>query len=599
MVNPNAPSVTITVHAGRNLVAKDKNMLGKKTTSDPYVQIFAHNDSKQQLGKTQTKPRTLGPTWEQSFKIPLDLILREQQKHNGGPNSSLLLVIYDRDLVGSNDAMGSVYVPIDSPSSQKWHTVTNGAKPHFCKNASGELLVSVSIDKPLSIVPGNMIPVQSSQIDVGLAWDADFNLKNAVDLDAACVALDRNGKFLMDETVYYGNLSNRNGSITHSGDERTGESSGDDERISVQLNRIPSNVLALYIILSVATPKKTLEQVRSTRVNIYRKQAAATGAPGHNNGSGSGKPICQFVPSERGPFSTMFLARLARDSTTSDDWMLCPLEVGDPHARDFGSVIPHVKGFTRDLLPNIDIDAGERIAVMRKNGVIRLRDFGTRSLREEFSQTEDVENATFRELSFGLAWDITNGANIDLDASILCLGADYSLKDQVFFNRKTSDDGAIQHSGDERSGASAGDDETIRLKLSDIDPSILYLGITINSYSGQELDDVSRASCHLYDTAAKRDIMTYTLTNAQELDKYTALLVGCLYRTSGNSVDWMMRLISEPGHGKLAKDLLGQFQNFLRNNPPPEPEVVIEPEIDLSYTMPAFKPIKEDEDIVL
>lgn len=73
--------------------------------------------------------------------------------------------------------------------------------------------------------------------------------------------------------------------------------------------------------------------------------------------------------------------------------------------RDFCSLSPEIKGYTRDLVPNIQIDPHERVAVMRKGGTITVRDY---------LPNHQLPNW----LTFGLAWDVTNGVNIDLDASI-------------------------------------------------------------------------------------------------------------------------------------------------------------------------------------
>eukprot|EP00538_Stauroneis_constricta_P012940 CAMPEP_0119571142 /NCGR_PEP_ID=MMETSP1352-20130426/43969_1 /TAXON_ID=265584 /ORGANISM="Stauroneis constricta, Strain CCMP1120" /LENGTH=587 /DNA_ID=CAMNT_0007620821 /DNA_START=31 /DNA_END=1794 /DNA_ORIENTATION=+ len=579
------PFVKITIHGARDLVAKDKNMFGKKTTSDPYVKILA---GKTKLAKTQVKPKNLSPTWDETFRFPWNDIQKGSVETPTGDRNSLTLAIYDHDKVGADDCMGCVKIPIIASSSSLWYTVEKGSlKPHFCKNATGELLVSVIAQHPVELQAGNAIPVQSSKLDVGLAWDLE-NPDKPIDLDAACVALDRSGNILMENTVYFGHISNEDSSIVHSGDELTGETQGDDERISLQLDRIPSNVLALYFILSVATPGMSLKHVKSAQVNIYRGDATA-----------AAMPFCQFAPSNMGSSTTMFLARLARDTATSDDWMLRPIEVGIASVRNFGATIPHLKGFTRDLLPNIVIDPGERIAVMRQKGVIQLKDYGTESFRIEMSGAGASETARLRNLSLGLAWDITNGTDIDLDASILCLDSGLSMVDKVYFSHKMSMDGAIRHSGDEVTGTSGGDDETITLQLDKVSSEIMYLGITINSYSGQELDDVAQASCHLYDTASKRDIATYALTNASELDNHTALLVACLYRTTPGSNDWMLRTISEPANGTLATDLLDELQAYLRNNPAEDPEYVVNPNIDRSYIMPAPKPFANGIDVVL
>jgi hypothetical protein len=41
-------------------------------------------------------------------------------------------------------------------------------------------------------------------------------------------------------------------------------------------------------------------------------------------------------------------------------------------ARDFGSLIPEIKSYSRDIVPGIVVDPRERVAIMRKGGIIRL-----------------------------------------------------------------------------------------------------------------------------------------------------------------------------------------------------------------------------------
>ena len=47
--------------------------------------------------------------------------------------------------------------------------------------------------------------------------------ETAIDLDTSCVAVDHSGNILLDESVYFADLSNSNGAIRHSGDEREGD----------------------------------------------------------------------------------------------------------------------------------------------------------------------------------------------------------------------------------------------------------------------------------------------------------------------------------------------------------------------------------------
>lgn len=158
----------------------------------------------------------------------------------------------------------------------------------------------------------------------------------------------------------------------------------------------------------------------------------------------------------------------------------------------------------------------------------------------------------------------------------------------------TSNDGSIRHSGDEREGDEDGDDEMINLALGGVSPNIKYIGFVVNSYSKQELDDVDKAACHLFDPKTKADIATYTMSNSKELDKHTALLMGCLYRGDGGRDDWHLNIIGAPRQGTMAKDNVGDLQNYLLENPPQTPNAVPEPEIVLT-AMPDAELLEEEE----
>ncbi len=186
-------------------------------------------------------------------------------------------------------------------------------------------------------------------------------------------------------------------------------------------------------------------------------------------------------------------------------------------------------------------------------------------------------------LTFGLAWDITNGRNIDLDASVICLNSSRSVVDIISYKKLRSNDSSIRHGGDEREGDAGGDDEKVYLDLSRISSSINYVAFVINSFSGQELDDVRKTSCHLFDSVSRIDLASYKLSNNGALDGKTGLVVACLYRDEVDmNNNWYLRIISEAAQGRVAQDLADEVQRFLLKNPtctdfsvPPEPEVVL------------------------
>lgn len=100
-----------------------------------------------------------------------------------------------------------------------------------------------------------------TRVFMGLGWDAvkaqsggGFFSKvfsgepASVDLDASCLMLDSNKKIV--DTIWFGQLKSKDGSVVHSGDNLTGAGEGDDEMINVDLTRLPSNVNHLVFVIS-------------------------------------------------------------------------------------------------------------------------------------------------------------------------------------------------------------------------------------------------------------------------------------------------------------------------------------------------------------
>src|SRR3546814_13205292 len=77
-------------------------------------------------------------------------------------------------------------------------------------------------------------------------WSSDVCSSDL--LDASCLVFDGAGNLV--ETVWFQKLVSSDGSIRHSGDNLTGEGDGDDETISIDLTRLPSNVETLVLTVT-------------------------------------------------------------------------------------------------------------------------------------------------------------------------------------------------------------------------------------------------------------------------------------------------------------------------------------------------------------
>ena len=103
-----------------------------------------------------------------------------------------------------------------------------------------------------------------SNILVGLGWDpvqqsgggffkSLFGGGQAdIDCDASVFMLNQEGKLSgLKDLIYFGNLKSACKSVLHTGDNLTGEGTGDDEQILVNLDKVPSNIHKLLFVVNI------------------------------------------------------------------------------------------------------------------------------------------------------------------------------------------------------------------------------------------------------------------------------------------------------------------------------------------------------------
>lgn len=98
-----------------------------------------------------------------------------------------------------------------------------------------------------------------TKIVMGLGWDPIkkkglFGFGGGqveVDLDASCVLFGEQNQVL--DTVWFRQLKSQDGSITHTGDNRSGAGDGDDEQIMVELSKVPVSVKSLVFVVNSFT----------------------------------------------------------------------------------------------------------------------------------------------------------------------------------------------------------------------------------------------------------------------------------------------------------------------------------------------------------
>ena len=156
-----------------------------------------------------------------------------------------------------------------------------------------------------------------------------------------------------------------------------------------------------------------------------------------------------------------------------------------------------------------------------------------------------------KRVRIGIGWKVNaaEGEEFDLDLTVfLCKknAADepvmLSNAHLVFYNQLTSPDGAVVHSGDNRTGDKDGDDEVVTVDLTKVDANIVELPIVVTIHEAEERKQtfgrVNGAYVKVYNDETGKELAKYDL-NEDYSDK-TALQFGSLYRKDG---DWRFHAV--------------------------------------------------------
>ncbi len=146
------------------------------------------------------------------------------------------------------------------------------------------------------------------------------------------------------------------------------------------------------------------------------------------------------------------------------------------------------------------------------------------------------------KVGVGLGWDPNPGTgyDFDLDASAFMLGENKKLPQDeffVFYNNPLSPDKAVESSGDDTSGGNSdgGDDETLTIDLTKIDPRIseIIFTVTIHDYETrrQNFGQVRNSYIRIYNANTNEEIARYDLDEDFSIE--TAIEFGRLYKRNG------------------------------------------------------------------
>ncbi|WP_144487200.1 TerD family protein [Bacillus pumilus] len=92
-----------------------------------------------------------------------------------------------------------------------------------------------------------------TKVVVGLGWDVNkYDGGHDFDLDASVFLLDAAGKASSpSDFVFYNQTTGGDGSVVHTGDNRTGEGDGDDEQVNIDLSAVPASIEKISFVITI------------------------------------------------------------------------------------------------------------------------------------------------------------------------------------------------------------------------------------------------------------------------------------------------------------------------------------------------------------
>lgn len=169
------------------------------------------------------------------------------------------------------------------------------------------------------------------------------------------------------------------------------------------------------------------------------------------------------------------------------------------------------------------------------------------------SLSKEAPNLT--NILVGLGWDprVSDGQQFDLDASAFLLtdmGRVRGDHDFIFYNQVRSQEGSVEHAGDNRTGQGDGDDESIKINLTRVPQEItkVVVAVTIDEADQrrQNFGQVGGAFIRIVDEATGRELTRYDL--GEDFSTETAVVFGEIYRYGS---EWKFRAVGQGFAGGL------------------------------------------------
>ncbi|MBQ0151547.1 MAG: TerD family protein [Chryseobacterium sp.] len=181
----------------------------------------------------------------------------------------------------------------------------------------------------------------------------------------------------------------------------------------------------------------------------------------------------------------------------------------------------------------INLQKGQRINLKKENG------------------------STLSQACVGINWGAiekkgifgTKKEAVDLDGSCILYDSNKNVSEIIYFGNLKSNNGSVQHSGDDLTGDVNGDDgldnEVITIDFSNLNPSVEHVALVLHSYQGQDFGTIPFASIRIYEGTPKnvREVFAkYDIANDKSFNGHVAMVMGVFYKRNG---EWKFNAIGD------------------------------------------------------
>jgi len=166
-------------------------------------------------------------------------------------------------------------------------------------------------------------------------------------------------------------------------------------------------------------------------------------------------------------------------------------------------------------------------------------------------------NPGLQNVVVGLGWDTNKydgGNDFDLDSAAFLTdggGRVSSDGDFVFYNNLMHASQSVQHLGDNLTGEGDGDDEQIKINLTQVPGSVEKISFTVTIHEAdvraQNFGQVSNAFIRILNADSNEELIRYDLSEDYSIE--TSVVVAELYRHNG---EWKFAAIGAGFEGGLA-----------------------------------------------